>query len=455
MPCTPRTTLGRLHRRLAREDGVTLIETVIAAAILVMVIGAVLATLDASSSATTTNRVRTIAAAFAERDQENLRAMRTQDLANLVTAPRTTTAGAKNEYTIVSNVQWVRDATSGEANCTSNSRQADYLQLTSTVSSKAMGKRMKPVQLRSLIAPRVGDGTLAVKVVNQADVGVTGIPITITGPASMSSTTNAQGCAVFGHIDPGAYTVRATQLGFVDPAGKATAETTGTVTAGTVNVTTLRYAPAASVTVNFDTKVGSAAPRAATSLAVTAANSGIPSPGVRVFSAPAAPLGTIVASGLFPFTDGYAFYSGGCASANPTLYQPSYYSTNPGSVTVGPGGSATVTVREPALNMRVTRANSQSGAPAFQQARVLIKSTSAGCSDVFTINGLTANGELAEPGFPFGTYSVCADDSLIVSPNSQVHRTTVTGVALNNPNGLGSQLNVWIDANGATSGRCT
>lgn len=438
----------------------TLIETVMAAAILVIVVGAVLATLDASSAATTTNRVRTVAAALAEKDQENLRAMRTQDLAALVGAPKTTTTtvtttkGSKITYTTVSNVQWVRDATSGEANCTSNSRQADYLQLTSTVSSQAMGKRMKPVQLRSLIAPRVGDGTLAVKVVNEADVGVSGIPITITGPASMSSVTNAQGCAVFGHIDPGAYTVRATQLGYVDPAGKTTAETTGTVTAGTVNVTTLRYARAATVTVNFDTKVGSTTPRPATSLALTAANSGIPSPGVRVFSAPAAPLGTIVASGLFPFTDGYAFYSGGCASAKPTLYQPSYYSTNPGSVTVGPGGSATVTVREPAMNIKVTRANLQSGAPAFPTAHVVIKSTSPGCTDRFEFNALTANGELPEPGLPFGTYSVCADDSALYTNPANARRTTVN-ITLNDPAGLNPQQTVWIKANATAAGKCT
>jgi hypothetical protein len=172
--------------------------------------------------------------------------------------------------------------------CTSNSRQADYLQLTSTVKSNTIGNRMKPVQMRSLIAPRVGDGTLAVKVVNEADVGVAGMPVTITGPASMSAATNAQGCAVFGHIDPGAYTVRATQLGYVDPDGKTTAETTGTVTAGTVNVTTLRYARAATVTVNFDTKVGSTV-KPATSPELSAANAALPSPARSIAAAAPAP----------------------------------------------------------------------------------------------------------------------------------------------------------------------
>jgi Tfp pilus assembly protein PilV len=114
-PRAPRISLRRLCRRLAREDGVTLVETVIAAAILVMIVGAVLATLDASSSATTTNRVRTVASALAEQDQENLRAMRTQDLANLVGSPRTAMTPDKR-YTTVSTVEWVRDATSGEAN---------------------------------------------------------------------------------------------------------------------------------------------------------------------------------------------------------------------------------------------------------------------------------------------------------------------------------------------------
>jgi Tfp pilus assembly protein PilV len=450
-PRAPRNTIGRLRRRLAGERGVTLIETVIAAAILVVVVGAVLATLDTASSATASNRGRTVAAALAEQDQENLRAMRTQDLAALGARSKDHTVG-NVKYTVVSEAKWIRDATSGEPNCTNSSRQSEYLQLTSTVTSNVVGKKIKPVQMRSLIAPRVGDGTLAVKVADQADAGLAGIPVNISGPGIASGVTNAQGCAVFGHIEPGTYTIRANAVNHVDPAGKSTAETSGNVTAGTVNVTTVRLARAASVTVNFETKVG-ATWQQARSVAATATNAGIPAPSVRAYTV-AAPANAILATGLFPFTDGYSFYSGTCTSAKPTLYNASYYSSNPGVVTVGPGGSASVTVREPALNIRVTRATSSTNAPVWTGARVLIKSLDTDCSDRHeVVGGLTATGGLPEPGLPFGRYRVCADDSTVIGDNDDVHRTSVD-VTLNNSAGS-TQQNIFIDSNGSSPGRCT
>jgi hypothetical protein len=65
-----------------------------------------------------------------------------------------------------------------------------------------------------------------------------------------------------------------------------------------------------------------------------------------------------------------------------------------------------VTLREPALNILVTK-----NGVALSTARVRITPMSAGCGTVFGAAGLlTAQGQLINPGLPYGDYQVCADD---------------------------------------------
>ena len=86
---------GRPYRpELSAEHGVTLVETLISALVLMGVIFAVFATLDTASSTTAVNRARTAAATIAERDQERMRGMSVTQLSNhhLSRAPSTPTA---------------------------------------------------------------------------------------------------------------------------------------------------------------------------------------------------------------------------------------------------------------------------------------------------------------------------------------------------------------------------
>jgi hypothetical protein len=101
-----------------------------------------------------------------------------------------------------------------------------------------------------------------------------------------------------------------------------------------------------------------------------------------------------------------------------------------GLVTVGPGSSSAVTVREPALNLLVTRA----GAP-LAGANVRITAKAAGCGGVRTMT-TNAAGELTlvgapsgslNPGLPYGTYDVCVDRFGV--------RATLTGVDNTDPAG--------------------
>ena len=459
----PSAPVVPLRPELSAEHGVTLVETLISAAILVAVLIGVLGSLDAAQHTTATNRSRTVAASLAEQDIERLRGLPTATLASYPTTPVTTIVDG-TEYTVTSKAEWSHDASGTVASCDSDGKQADYIKLTSTVTSNVLGKRVKPVELTSIVAPRVGSfgvnqGTLAVQVKNESAAPVPGMPVTIAGPSSYADTTNELGCAVFGHIPAGAYNVQLSRSGWVDRAGNETVVKPSTVASGSKTTVSLEYAQAAAVTVSFDTEVhGNKG--AATSPALTAANTGLPT-GTRVFR-PAATSGTIVADKLFPFPDGYTFYSGGCATSAPDKFVPNYFTSFPGFVKVAAGGSASVTVREPSLNLRVTRGPNENSAAPLKEGYVVITSAEPGCGDRYVFDGLNPNGTLAEPDLPFGRYIVCADDRNVKNMTIANRRfTKVNLVVSDKPEGLEHEANgdpklkLWIFSNNATRGYCT
>jgi Tfp pilus assembly protein PilV len=448
----------RAHTKLSAENGITLIETVISAAILVMILLAVMATLDTASSSTAANRGRTVASALAEQDQERLRGMSAVDLSNYhETNPVTVN---KVSYTVDSRSEWVRDSTGGAETCTANTKQADYMRITSTVTSSVVGRKIQPVQIRSLVAPRVGSfgatqGTLAVSIKDGAGAPVAGIPVAVSGPDALSDVTNAQGCAVFGYIPVGTYQVKVNVPGYVDPSGVQAISVNKAVTPQTVQTQVLQYAPAAYVTANFMTKVAGVE-QATKGPAVIASNAALPSPGVRIFSGPTGGATSITTGALFPFSDGYSFYSGvsGCAENLPTEYEDDYFSRF-GFAKPAAGQSAVVTVREPALNFQVLRGSGSTFNP-YPSANVVI-TPSTGCGPKYTSNPLRTTADklqasLQDPGFPFGTYAICADDGS--------RRATVTGVANTSSDGLPfagdgtPALKLQINTSSSPSGKC-
>jgi Tfp pilus assembly protein PilV len=444
-----------LRPELSAEHGVTLVETLISAAILVAVFIGVLASLDTSAHTAAINRSRTVAAALAEQDLERLRALPAVTLASYDKPPRTVKSGTV-DYTVASTSEWVHDASGAPASCASDGERADYIRITSTVTSNVVGKRVKPVQMSSLVAPRVGSfganqGTLGVQLKNELGAPVTSMPVTIAGPVTQTDATNELGCAVFGHIAAGAYNVTVSRPGWVDVSGNQTLSHATNVSAGTKQTVSLQYAQAASVTVSFDTEVHGSK-QSATSPALTVANAGLPT-GSRVFK-PAAASASITASGLYPFPDGYAFFSGGCATSDPEAFVTDYFSTNPGFLTVGAGGSASVTVREPAFNLRVTRGPNANSAAPLKEAYVVITSAEPGCADKYIFDGVNPNGTLPEPGLPFGKYRICADDRNTGVTVNNRRFATMDLVVSDKPAGLDTETNgdpktkLWVNPSG-------
>jgi Tfp pilus assembly protein PilV len=405
-----------------------LVELIVAALVLGMIGMGVLYGIAGSNHASANNKNRSVASSLAQQDQERLRAMKPSSLSNFTDSNQYTIGGVT--YTVASRGSWLSDS-SGTLSCSSGSATANYLKISSSVSWSNMGA-LKPIAVSSLVAPSSGQlankGTLAIQVTDQANNGISNLPVTVGSPANLTDSTDTSGCTVFNAVDSGTYAVSFSQAGYVDTGGNNAISKNFSVIAGTTTTQQILYAQAGSIAASFDTKVGSASPVATTATDVTVSHNNLPAPGRRIFSAASAQ-NSISATSLFPFTSGYGVYSGRCAANDPTLYDSNYYTSNPGSVTVAPGGSYAVTVREPTIRLSILR-NNGVGNAAYNTAHVVIKSTDSGCSELANINSSNANiGSSINQALPFGNYSACADDGTRKITNSSVANTTANGPA--------------------------
>jgi len=423
--------------RIKQEvQGFAMIEAVVAAAVLAIVALGVLMGLDTAQRSSGREKARSVAAALTEQDQERLRSFRAVDLANYEDSREIEVEINKVKYTVKSQVDWVRDSTGGTQSCNNSATQADYMRITSTTESSLINTPIPPVRMSSLVAPPVGafgtnQGTLGIQVNNAAGAGVQNMPVTITGAATQTNNTNSAGCAIFSYVPVGSYTARLNSLGWVDKAGNQNSSVGATVSQGTVNVKTMTYDEAASVDAEFDTETLGGATVPATTTQLSAANSGVPSgpyspfAGQRVYDPAGGAAGTITASGLFPFTDGYGLYGGGCPGADPTDNDPDYYTTYPDAfvhVTKGEAAPA-VKVRLPSINLRVLYNGNPLNAAQTATTKIVVYSKGPNCSEKFTFNApaTDGNGWMLEPALPFGNYTVCAE---AITPAHSTNRRT-------------------------------
>jgi len=420
-----------------------MIEAIVAATLMVVVALGVLRGLDSAQRSSGREKARSAASALTEQDQERLRSFRAVDLANYDETREVTVNKVK--YVITSQVDWVRDSTGGTESCSSNTVQADYMRITSVTKSSLINTPIPPIKMSSIVAPPIGafganQGTLAIQVNDRNGAGVPGVPVTITaasGGATVQNPTNAVGCAIFAYVPVGSYTASVNTAGWVDRAGNPDADVGATVVQGKVTLAAMTYDRAASVTATFDTEARDGTtplitPALSTQLSAT--NAAVPaSPGLsfaklRYFDPP--PVGgmlpTITATGLFPFTDGYGVFGGGCLGADPKLNDSDYYTQYPGAyVSVAPAqASAPVVIRMPSINLRVLYNSNPLPAAQYLTTRILVKSTGTGCTEEFDFPApaveLTGTGYMANSALPFGTYTVCVQSRTPANPTGSL-----------------------------------
>jgi type II secretory pathway pseudopilin PulG len=455
------------HLRTSASDaGFAMVEAVVSAAVLAIVALAVLSGIDGASDASGAEKARTAAYTLAEQDQERLHEMSYESLTTATGSQSVPLDGVN--YTVASTVQLITDDTGGTPSCGSSTTRTQYAHITSTVTSNIVGVRTPVVKVDSLMYPSVvfneAHGTLGVKVGDRNAAGVPGITVNATSPGytPTPAVTDANGCVLFGSIPIGTYTITLNTSGYVDTTGSAATTASQTVSPNTVNFATITYDRAASASIAVKThQPGQAAPvktaytGALASHAVAISdNSSVPGT-LRTITNPSATASAVTASSLFPFaTTQYGFFTGSCASTNPSLPAnagTSYFSaTNPlAQLTALPAGVLQpVTVFQPPFNVRVNYSpttlkvyaslNPASGdsCPAMQTVEMSLlpwpyASPTIPTGAGGTTNFLSQKGTSSfDPGMPFGIYTICIANTATTPPKvskTQYANTTIAG----------------------------
>jgi type II secretory pathway pseudopilin PulG len=408
---------------LSSQQGSLLVEVMVGTLVLGITTLAVLTGLDGAQDSGARNKSRSEYSALAQQDIERLRSKPITALSNL-NETRTVRLGSV-DYTVTSETEWVRDA-SGVVSCTDDSSQAEYMKVTSTVTSPSDTQR-SPTKETTLLTPAPGafsatSGTAAVLLTDRDANPLPGVGVGLSGPASFSDTTNALGCAIFGYIPSGTYSAQVSSG--VTWASQLPASGPVTVNAGRTSLTAIEVEEPASLRAHFKNPDGTNALWSR----ITVAHAKLPA-GFLNFPDDSAtsPVSSIDAANLFPHHDGYGVYAGSCELNNPAVWDSDYFQpAGSGYIELDPGDNLkSVDVLMPKLTMSVVKTT-----VVARPVRVTVTQIDAPeCTEKLVDTTVASNtSALVEISLslPFGRYRVCVDDGVNRKTSSSFNPSTNT-----------------------------
>lgn len=327
-----------LRQACRAVDGVTIVEMVVASAILAIVMGGMTMTVMNSLNLSRQNANRIVAANLAASEVDRLRTTPFDELALLVADGdgdvTETRVVDDRTYEVSRSIYWsANDADLGPCPGTIDAADENVLRIEVEVTwTRTMGVR--PVRSDAWVAPPLGlyeisGGSMAVYVADHQVPGqpVAGVSVVLYGPTditgaaqSRTGMTDADGCAVFDDLTPGAYRAAIGLAGYIDidqreavlplPTNAATGVTQEAgVAVRSRSWMEFRYAPAGTATVTAAGWAGGRLP--VTSFGWYAANTR--------GSFGRATLGA--AGTLYPGE--YGLWAGTCPDADPEAVNPS------------------------------------------------------------------------------------------------------------------------------------
>jgi prepilin-type N-terminal cleavage/methylation domain-containing protein len=383
---------GAMRSRVPRpqgDEGMTLIEVVVAITLLALVMLGLGASLGAGLQLIRTDRQRVVAANLATQQMERLRSMAFSD----IPLGRTETTETVDDiaYAVRQDVEW-QDQGSDNGPCDGGTT-LDFVRVDITVRWDDMGV-IKPVQSQTLLAPTAGSfdpakGNIAVQLRDRDAADLGGVPVRASGPSgTFVRSTTATGCAFFTGLTPGSYTVSLSSAGYVDGQGVASPSQSVTVTAGATPSRQFDYDQAATLAVTMTAPNGGTVPNA---LAISVGNTHFPTPRYKVFTG----TGTARTIGnLFPYPEGYQLWAGECADARPPAATDDAID---GPVATDPGQTTPANLQIPTVNLRVLRAGV--GVPGVQVTAV----HDSTCTSSFVVGTTDATGTV-QAVVPFGRW---------------------------------------------------
>jgi type II secretory pathway pseudopilin PulG len=370
---------------------------------------AVLSGLDGAQNTGAKNKARSEYSALAQQDIERLRSKPITALSNY-SETRTVRVGPA-DYTVTSETEWVNDS-SGVVSCTDDNAQAEYMKVSSTVTSPN-DTQQTPTKETTLLTPAPGafsatSGTAAVLLTDRDGNPRPGVSVALSGPGSFSDTTNTLGCAIFGYIPAGTYDAQVS--GGVTWASQLPATAPVTVNAGRTSLTAIEVEEPASLRAHFKTPADTNTEWSR----ITVGHAKLPA-GFLYFPDETATtlVPSIDATNLFPHHDGYGVYAGSCELNNPAVWDPDYFQPGgPGYIELDPGDNLkSVDVLMPTLRMSVTKTTLAS-----RRVRVTVTQIDGPeCTEKLVDTTVAPNfSSLVEfsISLPFGRYRLCVDDGV-------------------------------------------
>lgn len=451
------------------EQGSVLVEVLVSAILITVAAVGVFNALDASSRSTAQERHRAQAHGLAQADLARMRTMRISDLSNLNQTRVAKVDGMP--YTIKSTASFEDE--SGVGSC-GKETTADYIQIRSTVVWPSIGTRA-PVVAQSLVAPPNGSvsadsGALVVQIEGSGGKGVVDVGIVGTGPQTFGGSTGPTGCAIFGNLAAGNYTLEISPPPggeLVDSDGNPPKPQPASVVAEGTNTLALQYDVPGRIQISFVTRAdgpeAEPVPSSASKVVAFHVNTQIPLP--RAFTAPD-PFGPeVTITQLFPFSSTYAVYAGSCEANNPT---PIEAGGDPppavANVLVSAGGTTPVTLELPPLHLTVWDGESAAnpGVP-VEGASVSVADVSCeggpeggegesptGGEPVVRTMTTNADGRLDDPGLPFGLHEVCVAAGGVHVRTAAPVSVPADAAAMEE----GTELPVYLGGPGAEAGPC-
>jgi type II secretory pathway pseudopilin PulG len=394
---------------LSSQQGSLLVEVMVGALVLGITTMAVLSGLDGAQDTGARNKARSEYSALAQQDIERMRSKPITSLSNY-SETRLVRVGTVN-YTVTSETEWVRDA-SGVVSCTDDNSQAEYMKVSSSVTSPNDTQRT-PTKETTLLTPAPGafsatSGTAAVLLTDRDGDPISGATVSLAGPGSFSEATNSLGCAIFGYIPSGGYTAQVSAG--VTWASEVPATAPVTVNPGRTTLSQIEIDSPASLRARFETPSGAATQWSR----LTVGHAKLPA-GRKIFpSATATALqSSIDAVNLFPHNDAYGVYAGSCLRNNPAYWRSNYYQPGGnGFIELDPADNLkSVDVTLPTLRVNFTKRNLGGSRYMVQVKQV----DGTGCTENYqhTVPAAIAQNDTNETltvPLPFGRCKVCIDD---------------------------------------------
>ncbi len=404
---------SQLSIRLHRDDGVSLVELVVALTVAVVIMTGIANGLVRALWVSGDSKNREVATNLASAAIDQARA--TTTYSSLLGT--TTTQNVNGlDFTILRTVTSYLSTGSASPCDGSASSFIKYKKISIKVTWPTMPATTDAVRAQTLLAPNVSSfdptlGNVGAKVVNALGAPVEGIMVTLVGGSTnLAQFTDPDGCAFFDSLPAASYTATANASGYVASSGANQPSVPASVSAGATTPVIFDYDKQGS----FNVVLGDATYPAPLTVPIGIGNPSLLPDGTQSVAGSGT---TRTISNSFPFPSGYAVWAGSCMDADPEgknavgPYHPA--SIRGASILASATNPPTVTPQMAKVRVVVLTA---AGAPVSGVSPLLTHAGTAPCDypEAFTLAASDSSGQ-SLTSIPWGTWDVTVPGRMLTT----------------------------------------